>query len=199
MAQGNPYGRSGGNWPTHTKLRALVNSGRTYDEIAQIVFETEPGWEKPPSRSGVKKKLDALGFAPRNKSHRELLPWKIRPEHQTAELRHMLEAESRRRQLAPGEQLSDADRSLIRGLESYLWGRGGKQTAMVVSYHPEVGFSLVPREDCDEDIIRDPRADVYSDPDEATGASLQGSTARARTARSASGVSAAQRPTYATE
>lgn len=157
MNQGNPYGRSGGNWPTHTKLRALVNSGRTYDEIAQIVFATEPGWDKPPSRSGVKKKLDALGFPPRNKSHRDLIPWKIKPEHQTAELRHMLEAESRRRQLKPGEQLNEVDRSLVRGLEAYLWGRG-RQKPMVVAYHPDVGFGLVPREDDDEDIIRQPKA-----------------------------------------
>jgi len=199
MTQGNPYGRSGGNWPTHTKLRALVNSGRTYDEIAQIVFETEPGWDKPPSRSGVKKKLDALGFPPRNKSHRTLLPWKVRPEHQSAELRHMLEAESRRRQLAPGEQLSEADRSLIRGLESYLWGRGGRQTAMVVSYHPEVGFSLVQREDYDEDIIRDPRADSYSDDDGITAEAVEDASAPARSAQTASGASSSRRPTYATE
>jgi hypothetical protein len=35
---------------------------------------------------------------------------------------------------------------------------------MVVAYHPEVGFSLVLREDADEDIVRVPRRDVYANP-----------------------------------
>lgn len=161
MTQGNPYGRKGGRWPTATKLRALYNAGLTYDEIAQIVYNTEKGWDQPPSRSGVKRKLDALGFEPRNLSHADIMPWrgKIKPEHQSSELRHMLEAESRRRQ---GKAQSEADRSLIGRLHSLLFPPGMKP--MVVSYHPEVGFFLVLREEYDRDIIREPRADRYADP-----------------------------------
>jgi hypothetical protein len=150
MPQGNAFGRSGGRWMTTAKLRALFNSGHTYDEIAAANLRSE-GWR--PSRSAVKKKLDLLNFPPRNKSHHDLIPWRVRPEHNSSELRHMLQAESRRRQLGPGEQLSDTDRTLVSQLDDHLFGRG---RMMVVTYHPDIGFGLVPREDNDEDIVRMP-------------------------------------------
>lgn len=146
---GNPYGNKGGRWMPAHKFRALVNAGLTYDEIAEINERSE-GWR--PVRSVVKYHLDTLGLEPRRMSHRDLLPWKVRPEHNNSELRHMLQAESRVRQNA---DLSDTDRKLVSQLHDHLFGRG---RLMVVSYHPEVGFSLVPREDSDEDIIRRPHS-----------------------------------------
>src|SRR5215831_9148708 len=118
MAQGNPYGRTGGRWPVKTKLRALYDAGMTYDEIAQFVYQTEKGWDGPPSRSGVRWKLiNELGFPSRRMSHRDLLPWKkIRPEHNDSELRHMLQAESRKRQ---GGELSATDRKLVSQLHDH--------------------------------------------------------------------------------
>lgn len=131
---------------TSAKIRALFNAGLTYDEIAEINERSE-GWK--PSRSGVKLKLDSLGMS-RRMSHRDLIPWKIAPEHNNSELRHMLQAESRSRQ---GADLSDTDRKLTSRLHELLFGRG---KLMVVGYHPEAGFYLAERTDDDEDIIRQP-------------------------------------------
>lgn len=162
MAQGNPYGPRGGRWPTATKLRALYNDGRTYDEIAQFVFRTERGWDKPPSRSGVKRYLDRLGFEPRKMNHSDLVPWRpLNPEHADHEFRHMLQAEGRRRALKPGEEMSDTDRKLVSLLNDMLYGRG---KLMVIGYDHKLGFYLTERTDEDDDIIRRPRTDVYSDP-----------------------------------
>jgi len=193
MPQGNPYGSRGGRWMTTTKLRALVNADRTYDEIAEANERSE-GWR--PSRSGVKRKLEALGFEPRKKSHVDLVPWRpLRPEHADAELRHMLQAESRRRQLAPGEQMSETDRKLVSLLNDLLFGRGRPK---VVGYHPEVGFYLADREESDQDIIRHPRADSYTAPGLNDPSPLE-EPARERSTHGAESGASARRGTYATE
>ena len=154
MTQGNAFGRSGGKWMTSAKLRALFSSNLTYDEIAAINGRSE-GWT--PSRAAVMRKREALGVTERRASHRDLLPWKIQPEHNSSEFRHMLQAESRARK---GAKLSDTDRKLTALLHERLFGRG---KLMVVGYHKDIGFYLIEREDCDEDIIRAPRADHFSD------------------------------------
>jgi hypothetical protein len=130
---------------TTAKLRALFASGLTYDEVAEINERSE-GWR--PSRAAVLRKYEAMGMPPRRASHKDLLPWKLRPEHSDSVVRHMLQAESRARQRKP---LTDTDRKLTARLHELLFGRG---TLMVVTYHPEVGFALVLREDSDDDIIR---------------------------------------------
>lgn len=147
MPQGNKFGRLGGGWMVESKLRALFEAGLTYDEIA-VINERSQGWK--PSRSGVKRKLEALGLPARRTPHRDLLPWKIRPEHNDSRLRSMLQAESRARQRV---KLSDIDKQRVNRLHELLFGRG---KLMVVGYHPEVGFYLTDREDTDEDIIRTP-------------------------------------------
>lgn len=152
MTQGNPFGRKGGRWMTSAKLRALFHAGLTYDEIAVINLRSE-GWQ--PSRSAVKLKLDSYGMS-RRMSHSDLIPWKVKPEHNSSELRHMLQAESRSRQR---KELSETDRKLVARLHELLFGRG---KLMVVGYHRDTGFYLAEREDSDEDIIRAPRADVYA-------------------------------------
>lgn len=155
MTQGNPFGNKASPWMTTTKLRALFNAGLTFDEIAEINERSE-GWR--PSRSAVSKKYKEMGMPSRRASHKNLIPWKIKPEHNNDELRHMLQAEGRARQ---GKTLSEADQSLTSRLHNLLFGRG---QLMVVNYHPEVGFGLVIRQEYDEDIIREPRADRYADP-----------------------------------
>lgn len=152
MTQGNPFGPKGGRWMTEAKLRALFSAGLTYDEIAEANERSE-NWR--PSRSAVMRKYEAMGMPPRRASHRDLLPWRVKPEHNGSLLRHMLQAESRAR---AGENLSGTDRKLTARLHELLFGRG---TLMVVTYHPEVGFALVLREDTDEDIVR-PLANVCS-------------------------------------
>ena len=155
MTQGNAFGRRGGRWMTTAKLRALFNSGLTYDEIASINERSE-GWK--PSRAAVMRKREAMGVTGRRASHQGLIPWKIAPEHNSSEYRHMLQAESRARQ---GGELSDTDRKLTALLHERLFGRG---SLMVVGYHPDIGFYLTDRIDTDEDIVRVPRQDVYSSP-----------------------------------
>jgi hypothetical protein len=150
VTQGNAFGRKGGRWMPESKLRALFRAGLTYDEIA-AVNERAEGWK--PSRAAVKRKYEALGEPPRHIRHTDLLPWKMRQEHDTDLMRHMLGAESRSRNLKPGETLSDTDRKLVSLLHEKLFGRG---KLMVVGYHPDVGFYLTERKDSDDDIIRRP-------------------------------------------
>jgi hypothetical protein len=156
VTQGNAFGRTGGRWMTTAKLRALFNSGLTYDEIAEANERSE-GWK--PSRAAVLRKREAMDIPNRRASHRGLIPWKIAPEHNSSEYRHMLQAESRARE---GGELSETDRKLTALLHERLFGRG---KLMVVGYHRDVGFYLTDREDWDEDIVRAPRVDVYSSPD----------------------------------
>lgn len=148
VAQGNPFGPAGGRWMTETKLRALFSAGLTYDEIAEINERSE-GWK--PSRSAVKRKYEAMGMPPRRASRKDLLPWRVKTEHNGALLRHMLDAESRARQ---GGQLSASDRKLTARLHELLFGRG---TLMVVGYNRDDGFFTLPRTDEDDDIIRAPK------------------------------------------
>jgi hypothetical protein len=145
MAQGNPFGPRGGPWMPAARLRALAAAGASHAEIAQA-NEAAEGWR--PSRAAVKRKLDALGMAPRRLSHGDLLPWRIAPEHNSSMVRHMLQAEGRARQ---GKQLSDTDRKLRRLLRQRLAGDG---TPQVVTYDPAAGFAFVPREDSDTNIVR---------------------------------------------
>jgi hypothetical protein len=147
VTQGNQFGNKGGRWMSAAKLRALYYADRTYDQIADANFRAE-GWK--PSRSAVLLKLQRMNLPKRRAGHTELIPWNVRPEHGNALLRHMLQAESRRRQK---RALSDTDRKLIARLEEMLFGRG---TFMVVTYSQATGFALVMREDSDEDIIRQP-------------------------------------------
>lgn len=147
MAQGNPFGPKGGRWMTSAKMRALFNAGLTYDEIA-VINERSEGWR--PSRAAVKRKYEALGMPPRRASHRDLLPWTVRPEHNSSLFRHMLQAEARARK---GSKLSESDRKLVARLHELLFGRG---KLMVVGYHPDVGFYTTERRDDDEDVIRAP-------------------------------------------
>jgi hypothetical protein len=134
-----------------SKLRALFNAGLTYDEIA-LINERSEGWR--PSRDGVKKKRERMGLPARRPSHRDLLPWTIAPEHNSNRLRHMLQAESRKR---AGLSLSSKDKILVNLLHDLLFGRG---SLLVVGYDRHIGFYLIGREDSDTDIIRRPSQDI---------------------------------------
>lgn len=141
-------------WMATAKLRAYANSGRTLEEIAEL-NAADTGWK--PDRSTVSKKLLAMGVEPRYGRRSDLIPWKIRPEHIESRFRYMLEAESRRRQRG---RVREADRKAANLLNDLLFGRG---TALVVGYHPEIGFYLTDRLDSDQDIIRAPHDDADSD------------------------------------
>lgn len=144
-----------GPWMSTAKLRALWNSGLTYDEIADA-NERSTGWR--PTRSGVARKLERLDFPPRNASHVDLIPWKIKPEHGKDRLRYMLAAESRKRQ---GADLSEPDRVLVSLLHDLLFGRG---RFLVVGYDNKIGFYLTERTDDDDDIVRRPQS-AHTEPE----------------------------------
>ena len=105
-----------GPWMTTAKLRALFQAGLTYDEIAEANERSE-NWR--PTRAGVARKFERLGFPPRHASHTDLIPWRINPDHNKDRLRYMLQAESRKRQ---GVELSDSDRVLVSLLHDLLFG-----------------------------------------------------------------------------
>jgi hypothetical protein len=83
-------------------------------------------------------------------SHRDLLPWRIAPEHNSSLLRHMLQAKDRDRQ---GAELTDTDRKLVAGLDRLL---NRRSIPLVVGYDRKLGFYLALRDDRDDDIIRRP-------------------------------------------
>lgn len=138
---------SPGRWMATAKLRALFRAGVEYEDIAGI-NEKNTGWR--PHKSVVSRKRDAMGEPPRRLRHDDLIPWRIRPEHNNAEMRHMLQAESRRR---AGQPQSDKDKILTSLLYNRLFDRGRQ---MVVGYHPDLGFYTIDRADDDTDIIRRP-------------------------------------------
>ena len=134
-------------------LRSLFEAGVEYDDIAAI-NERQEGWR--PSRSGVMRKLERVvdpeQFPLRRRSHKNLIPWKIRPEHSSHRFRYMLQAESRRR---VGAELSVTDKKLLSMLNRLLSGGGGKP--MVIAYDETNGFYLTDRTEGDTDIIRQPK------------------------------------------
>jgi hypothetical protein len=136
-----------GRWMSTSKLRALYRAGVSYDDIA-VINERSEGWK--PSRTAVMRKRDALGEPARRVLHGDLLPWRIRPEHNQDRIRYMLQAESRRR---AGVKQSRSDRVLTQLLNDLIYGRG---RFMVVGYSTELGFYLAERKDSDTDIIRRP-------------------------------------------
>jgi hypothetical protein len=141
-------------WMTEAKLRALWDSNRTYDQIA-AANQRSQGWR--PSRAAVKRKFERMGLPPRYARHHDLLPWRVRPEHNASRLRLMLQAESRNRQ---GLGLSPSDRSRVNVLNDLLFGRGA---FLVVAYSPVVGFYLTERLEVDQDIIRQPHHQALAD------------------------------------
>jgi hypothetical protein len=137
-------------WMADAKLRALwLDPDVTLREIAVINYQ-ETGWE-PDISTISKKAVVRMGLPPRRHSSKDLVPWKVKPEHNQDRLRYMLQAESRAR---AGEELSETDRKLLPMLHDLLHGRG---KLMVVGYHEQVGFYLTERTDEDEDIIRAPK------------------------------------------
>lgn len=139
-----------GRWMSTAKLRNLFNDGLTFDEIAEQNERSE-GWR--PSRSGVKRKYDALGMPPRRPSNKDTIPWQVRSEHNGHLFRHMLSAEARRRR---GVSVSGTDRKLLGRMHDLLYGRG---TLMVIDYDAclSEGFSLALRRDEDTDVFRAPK------------------------------------------
>ena len=132
-------------WMDTRKLRALAAAGWLYEEIAEE-NERVTGWK--PNRATVSRRLAALGIERRHGNRRDLVPWDVRPEHNSSRFRGMLQAESRHR---AGQSMSKTDTKLRSMLKDILFGRG---IPLVIGYDPEIGFYLTDRTEQDTDIIR---------------------------------------------
>lgn len=127
----------------------MVLQGLSLDEIADANERAE-GWH--PSRSAVSRRLDAIGVPPRRLHHGDLIPWRMRPEHNDHRYRHMLQAESRYR-ADPGKRPSPSDQRWRSLLSALLYGRG---PAQVIGYDPKIGYYTTDRLETNDDIIRRP-------------------------------------------
>lgn len=126
-------------------MRNAARSGRSYDEISDMI-ERNFGIQR--SRSWVSKELKKLGES-RHFPRKDLIPWDVKPEHKKSNIYLMLQAESRRRS---GNQLSKTDVKYVSQLDELMLARG---ISLIISYCPIIGFYLQPRQESDQDIIRE--------------------------------------------
>lgn len=143
--------RKPGRWFDRDKLLKLIDLGWTNKEIAEA-HETNMGWK--PTPSAVSRHLRDVGIPPRKMSHKDLIWWTIRPEHQHNRIYYWLVALDKERKGAP---LTPQERSQAKLLRDTLIGMG---IPLVVDYQPDVypedGFVFVPASPGD-DIVRRPR------------------------------------------
>lgn len=122
--------------------------GMKLKEIAAVYDVGEPA---------VWRALERAGKIEQKSGWKDLLPWKIEPQHKTtavmARFRTILKQKN-------GEVTTDVEDRLLRE-----WLKGLQDNNLVVNYHPEApanaasskgGFYYVPREEADEWIIRLP-------------------------------------------
>lgn len=134
--------------PDTTTLVRLRRNGWTLDRIAE---------EYGATRTGVWKALERAGKTNPMPTYRDVIPWRISPEHQDTGIMVRIRALVRQRQGVP----------LPEGEERRLkeWLQGMNEMGVVLNYHPEApanaastkgGFYYVPREPGDEWIFRKP-------------------------------------------
>lgn len=137
-----------------SKVRRLVHDGLGNEEIRRRLLEEDHVQVTAAAISVFRSRHD-LPAAPGRYS--ELLPWRVKREHNQAHAAKMLRTESRVRN---GEELTDP--LLLNRHKSFM--RRLKDADAVVHYDPETpqGFWLVPRRygadgtPVDRDVIRDP-------------------------------------------
>ena len=128
-------------------IRQLYGLGWSNKDIAHANEENK-GWH--PSAAMVSRKLRSLGLPPRRVSHRDLIPWRINPEHAHNEVYYALQAISRDRQKIP---LSKQDGYRAQWLLDLLVDG---DLLKVVDYDYNEGWKIVRARKTDTDIIRRP-------------------------------------------
>lgn len=128
-------------WMDASEFRNLWLNGASIEEILD---RNEKKYHVRFTRSAVSRHAESLGLPPRHKYDREWLPWNVRPEYSKTRWRPMLLSADKERN---GEPLTRADKNRINLLHDLISGRGA---ALVVGYHPEIGFYLTDRIDADE-------------------------------------------------
>lgn len=135
--------------PDSDELLRMVRQGMTQQEIADETFRRTG---ERVTRAAVSAALARAGAPPMRNRYAELLPWRVKVEHDNHYALRMLRAEARHRR---GEQLPE--RELTR-LET--WRRTLLENGVVVHYDPDApgGFFYVKaRKGVDTDLIRVPQ------------------------------------------
>lgn len=134
--------------PDTTTLVRLRRKGWTLDKIAE---------EYGVTRTGVWKALERSGQTNPLPTYKDVIPWKVSPEHQTTAVMVRVRSLVRQRQGLP---LPEGEERLLSE-----WLRGMEESGVVLNYHPEApanaastkgGFYYVPREPRDKWIFREP-------------------------------------------
>lgn len=133
-----------------SEVRVWYHQGKTYVWMAQ---EYQRKYDLQVSPAIFSYRRSARGWERRQRSREdELFPWEVKEEHRWHRLLVMLRSEARYRRYGV-ETMRDRD---VRDLTSFR--EQLKSEDVVIHYDPdtEQGFSLVPREPGDSDIVRQP-------------------------------------------
>lgn len=134
--------------PSVDEIEALLNLGHTYEEIGKMYDST---------RTAVHKKLSRSGKLRRQPTYRDLVPWKVLPEHRTGSVMRRvrsLAAKQLGKRLEPSEE---------RLLDEWLLGM--EEAGVILNYHPEApsnaasangGFYYSPRRPGEVGLFRAP-------------------------------------------
>lgn len=134
--------------PDGSELLRMVRAGMTQQEIAD---ETYQRTGQKVTRAAVSAALARAGAPPMRNRYPELLPWRVKVEHDNHYALRMLRAEARQRR---GEELPERE---VTRLET--WKQTLTQNGVVVHYDPDApgGFFYVKaRKNVDTDLIRVP-------------------------------------------
>ncbi|WP_372407188.1 hypothetical protein [Streptomyces luteireticuli] len=125
-----------------------IEEGKTYN---WIVAEYQRKYNIETSQSMWASFRSRRGLKPRIARDPELIPWKVKEEHQFRYDLAMLRLEARKRQ---GYELRDEDQKRHTSWRTWI-----DENNAVVYYDPdtEEGFFCIPREEGDTDIIRAPK------------------------------------------
>lgn len=134
--------------PPIEELERLYREGHTYAEIGDMYGAT---------KTAVSKKFERAGRTPKRVTYRDLLPWKIAPEHRNAALMRRVRAMANKQS---GIAISVNEERLLAE-----WITGMTEAGMILNYHPEAppnaastagGFYYSPRKNGEAGLFRLP-------------------------------------------
>ena len=133
--------------PDKDELLRMVRAGMTQQEIADETFRRTG---QRVTRAAVSAALSRAGVPPMRNRYPELLPWRVRVEHDSHYALRMLRAEARQRR---GEELPHQEESRLE-----TWKNTLRKNNVVVHYDPDApgGFFYVKARRQDTDLIRLP-------------------------------------------
>jgi hypothetical protein len=139
-----------------SEVRGWYQQGKTYVWMAQ---EYKRKYDLQVSPAIFSYRRSTRGWERRRAAREdELFPWAVKEEHRWHRLLVMLRLEARARRYGL-DTIRDHDVSDLASFREQL-----KTDDVVINYdpHTEQGFSLVPREPGDSDIVRQPNAAYWS-------------------------------------